>query len=162
MQLGGTLAQFGPPAEILSNPASDFVARFVGSDRGLKRLSLTRVVDVEVRPALTVRTGDDAAAVRQRAAAERTRYVLLVDERDRPIGWIPTRRLEGAATVTADHAESMSPGLEPNETLKDALGRLLDAGVETGIVVDERGAVRGLLNFADFGEFLREDADTTQ
>ena len=41
MQVGGVLAQFGPPAEILANPASDFVARFVGADRGLKRLSLT-------------------------------------------------------------------------------------------------------------------------
>ena len=35
MQVGGHLAQFGPPAEILANPANDFVARFVGADRGL-------------------------------------------------------------------------------------------------------------------------------
>ena len=42
MQVGGFLAQFGPPSEILGNPASDFVARFVGADRGLKRLSLTQ------------------------------------------------------------------------------------------------------------------------
>jgi osmoprotectant transport system ATP-binding protein len=41
MQTGGTLAQFAPPEEILAAPASDFVARFVGADRGLKRLSLT-------------------------------------------------------------------------------------------------------------------------
>ena len=34
MQVGGHLAQFGPPAEILASPASDFVARFVGADRG--------------------------------------------------------------------------------------------------------------------------------
>ena len=46
MQAGGTLAQFGTPAEILANPASDFVARFVGADRGLKRLSLVRVGDL--------------------------------------------------------------------------------------------------------------------
>jgi osmoprotectant transport system ATP-binding protein len=40
---GGVVAQFGPPAEILARPASDFVARFVGTDRGLKRLALFRV-----------------------------------------------------------------------------------------------------------------------
>ena len=52
MQAGGRLAQFGPPAEILANPASDFVARFVGADRGLKRLSLVRVGELtHVRPA---------------------------------------------------------------------------------------------------------------
>jgi osmoprotectant transport system ATP-binding protein len=38
----GRLAQLGPPAEILASPTSNFVARFVGADRGLKRLSLTR------------------------------------------------------------------------------------------------------------------------
>src|SRR5205823_13947759 len=31
MQQGGHLAQFGSPAEILANPATDFVARFVGA-----------------------------------------------------------------------------------------------------------------------------------
>jgi osmoprotectant transport system ATP-binding protein len=51
MQVGGVLAQFGPPAEILGNPASDFVARFVGADRGLKRLSLTRIADLPMEPA---------------------------------------------------------------------------------------------------------------
>ncbi|MEA2677694.1 MAG: osmoprotectant transport system ATP-binding protein, partial [Chloroflexota bacterium] len=50
LQVGGLLAQFGPPAEILANPASDFVAQFVGADRGLKRLSLTRVGELELEP----------------------------------------------------------------------------------------------------------------
>ena len=53
MQVGGVLAQFGPPAEILANPASDFVARFVGADRGLKRLSL----DSRLRPGARAGTG---------------------------------------------------------------------------------------------------------
>ena len=50
MEEGGHLAQFGPPDEILAHPASDFVARFVGVDRGLKRLSLRTVGDVQVGP----------------------------------------------------------------------------------------------------------------
>jgi osmoprotectant transport system ATP-binding protein len=50
LQVGGVLAQFGPPEEILSSPASDFVAQFVGADRGLKRLSLTKVADLPLEP----------------------------------------------------------------------------------------------------------------
>ena len=46
MQQGGHLAQYAPPVELLAHPANDFVARFVGVDRGLKRLSLLRVADV--------------------------------------------------------------------------------------------------------------------
>ena len=50
LQVGGVLAQYGPPSEILATPASDFVAQFVGADRGLKRLSLTRVTDLDLEP----------------------------------------------------------------------------------------------------------------
>jgi osmoprotectant transport system ATP-binding protein len=51
LDIGGVLAQFGPPEDILANPASDFVARFVGADRGLKRLSLASVASLELEPA---------------------------------------------------------------------------------------------------------------
>ena len=39
---GGVLAQYDTPDAILATPVDDFVARFVGADRGLKRLSLRR------------------------------------------------------------------------------------------------------------------------
>jgi osmoprotectant transport system ATP-binding protein len=47
---GGALAQYGTPEAILAEPADEFVARFVGEDRGLKRLALRRVDDVELLP----------------------------------------------------------------------------------------------------------------
>ncbi len=40
-QKGGIIAQQGSPAEILANPASDFVAEFIGADRGKRRLSVS-------------------------------------------------------------------------------------------------------------------------
>ncbi len=88
MQVGGHLAQFGPPAEILAAPADEFVARFVGADRGLKRLSLSRVGDLELRQVAMARVGDDAATARAEAAADPFGFLLLVDGEDRPIGWI--------------------------------------------------------------------------
>jgi osmoprotectant transport system ATP-binding protein len=48
---GGVLAQYDTPERILADPADDFVARFVGADRGLKRLSLTRLDELELEPA---------------------------------------------------------------------------------------------------------------
>jgi osmoprotectant transport system ATP-binding protein len=50
LRQGGTLAQYDTPEAILASPADDFVAEFVGADRGLKRLSLRRVADVELVP----------------------------------------------------------------------------------------------------------------
>jgi osmoprotectant transport system ATP-binding protein len=37
----GRLQQYAPPAELLAAPANDFVASFVGADRGIKRLGVT-------------------------------------------------------------------------------------------------------------------------
>lgn len=40
LQKGGVVAQVGTPAEILANPADEFVAGFVGVDRGKRRLRI--------------------------------------------------------------------------------------------------------------------------
>src|SRR5262249_22676637 len=42
--------QYDTPDAILANPADDFVARFVGADRGLKRLALRRLDEIELDP----------------------------------------------------------------------------------------------------------------
>jgi osmoprotectant transport system ATP-binding protein len=47
---GGVLAQYDTPERILAAPADDFVARFVGEDRGLKRLALRRVDEIDLLP----------------------------------------------------------------------------------------------------------------
>jgi osmoprotectant transport system ATP-binding protein len=45
---GGELAQYDTPREILTHPADDFVAQFVGADRGIKRLSLTTLGEMQL------------------------------------------------------------------------------------------------------------------
>ena len=55
---GGVLAQFDTPEAILAEPADEFVAQFVGADRGLKRLSLRRLDEVELLPV----PNDDSAS----------------------------------------------------------------------------------------------------
>jgi osmoprotectant transport system ATP-binding protein len=51
LRQGGKLAQYDTPEAILASPADEFVAEFVGADRGLKRLALRRVSDVDLLPA---------------------------------------------------------------------------------------------------------------
>jgi osmoprotectant transport system ATP-binding protein len=47
---GGVLAQYDTPERILAEPADEFVARFVGADRGLKLLALRRLDELELAP----------------------------------------------------------------------------------------------------------------
>jgi osmoprotectant transport system ATP-binding protein len=158
MQVGGHLAQFGPPDEILANPASEFVARFVGADRGLKRLSLSRVQELTLRPATTAHPGDEAAEARRRAQVDPFRYLLLIDAKNRPIGWIDEKEIPTDGRLTEAMANAMSPLLNRRTTLKDALSMLLDADVQAGIVVDRSGAVLGLVTADMIAERMRETA----
>ena len=121
-QDGGVVAQFGTPAEILANPASEFVARFVGADRGLKRLALSRVSDLElIQPAIGV-VGEDAAGARDRArravqlpaAGRRGATAAGLDPRGRGPRERAARRRAG------------QPGLALGQQADDAQGRALD------------------------------------
>jgi osmoprotectant transport system ATP-binding protein len=51
LRQGGRLAQYDTPARILTAPADDFVAEFVGADRALKRLGLSTLEEVELASA---------------------------------------------------------------------------------------------------------------
>jgi osmoprotectant transport system ATP-binding protein len=159
MQVGGRIAQAGPPAVLLASPANDFVARFVGTDRGLKRLSLTRVGDIPLERAVTAREGDRAETVRARASQADAAEVLLVDEAQRPIGWIAVDHLPPGGGVEASTAVPMSPFLDRRTTLKDATSMLLDAAVKAGIVVDRDGRLLGLLTFGAVVAAMRDERD---
>jgi osmoprotectant transport system ATP-binding protein len=155
MRTGGHLEQFASPADILANPESGFVARFVGADRGLKRLSLSRVGELDLGTVPTARPGDDAAAARRAALQHEWPYLLLVDEGDRPIGWIAEDDIPTEGHLTEDHAVPMSPLLNRRATLKDALSLLLDADVQAGIVVDRAGRALGLVTVEMIAEVMR-------
>jgi osmoprotectant transport system ATP-binding protein len=156
LQRGGILAQFDTPEAILAQPASDFVERFVGADRGLKRLSLARVGDLPLTPAVTVRVGELRADARRRLeAAGNPEYALLVDADGRPHGWIRDHDLAGGGEISADVAVPGAAPVQPETTLRDALSTMLASSVQLGVVVDERDRVLGLMSVDDIGEALR-------
>lgn len=156
-QGGGEVAQFGTPAEILSQPASDFVARFVGTDRGLKRLSLFRVGDVPVESLPVARVGEPAAPARARLAAHPFHYLLVLDKEGRPLGWAHEDSLSRHDEITAELAHPMSPVLDRRTTLKDALSLLLEADVQAGLVADRNGMYQGVLTVDAIADFARRE-----
>ena len=155
MEQGGVLAQYAPPDEILASPASDFVARFVGVDRGLKRLSLAKVRDLDLQPVATGRDGDDADEASARAAVAGFPYLLLVDGANRPIGWLDATRLPPRGRVDGAKATPPGPLIEPESTVKDALSMLLANEVQAGIVTDRHGRPLGLITVESIGVALR-------
>ncbi|HEX5782259.1 MAG TPA: ABC transporter ATP-binding protein [Solirubrobacteraceae bacterium] len=74
---GGVLAQYDTPEAILAAPADDFVAQFVGADRGLKRLALRRVNEVDLLP---VPDGDGNAPACSQLTTLRDALSLMLTE----------------------------------------------------------------------------------
>jgi osmoprotectant transport system ATP-binding protein len=91
LEQGGKLAQYDTPDAILAAPASDFVARFVGADRGLKRLSLATLADLELEPLNGVREPRAALETSLRDAlslmlTNKGEPLVAIDGRGDPVG----------------------------------------------------------------------------
>ncbi len=124
---GGHLVQFDTPQRILAEPADDFVARFVGLDRGLKRLSLSSLSDLSLEAADTVKDGTPVA---RRSDHNR---VVFVDDQGRPVG-----------RLGSDGPEPVGALGDPHTSLRDALSLIMSDANRPLVVVDADGVVAGL------------------
>jgi osmoprotectant transport system ATP-binding protein len=112
---GGHLVQCAAPAELLARPADDFVADFLGAERGLKLLSLTTLAEVPQGP-----------------APEGGTWTLVVDEARKPLHWatkgaeIPVRPLKDGDSLLAALNESVA-------SPTGLIARVDAAGVLTGV-----------------------------
>jgi osmoprotectant transport system ATP-binding protein len=94
LEQGGVLAQYDPPAEVLANPATPFVADFVGKDRGLKRLRVTTITEDDLVPLPA--DGDGVAPEVRTGQTLQDAYAALVLS-DR--GWVAVGAAEGNGQV---------------------------------------------------------------
>jgi osmoprotectant transport system ATP-binding protein len=141
---GGILAQFATPAELLLSPADDFVEQFVGSDRALKRLSLSRVRDLELLPVVQVRDGDPSEWVRGQLVGARVPYPLVVDRDGKPLAWLDADDLS-RERVSAGEGSHVAI-LDQDAVLRDAFSTVLQNRVRFAVVVDEHGNALGVLS----------------
>ncbi len=75
LRVGGKLAQFAPPAELLAKPADDFVESFIGQDRGYRALTFVTAEDL---PLAAYRPSCRWARTASRRAGGRTASTLPV------------------------------------------------------------------------------------
>jgi osmoprotectant transport system ATP-binding protein len=124
MSEGGHVEQFATPAELLGRPANAFVADFVGSDRGLKRLAVTGIDAADLERPPVVHAGDrlaDARATLERAGA---RWAVVLDDDDHLLGWLSGDRAIGPGTVGST-ARRMEAWVPVDASLKSAMAVML-------------------------------------
>ncbi|MFC4033562.1 ABC transporter ATP-binding protein [Streptomyces polygonati] len=155
----GRIEQFDTPATVLGAPATPYVAEFVGSDRGLKRLSVTAIEPTDLEQPPTVRLDDTVAAAAARMREEDARWAVVLDPEGVLHGWVPAETLARAknGTVRA-HARRMDAWVPVGASLKQAFATMLqyDAG---WIAVLDGARFVGVLTPALLHEALRRSID---
>lgn len=152
LNVGGVLEQAAPPAEMLSNPATPFVADFLGEERGLKRLALITIDEIEPGDGPVARvgaSGDDARAV---MAAHHVGWIGVLDG-ERLLGWKWADQVNG--TVTADDLQSFRAVVRPHTTLRTALDGIVGSATNVAIVEDVDGRYRGMVRVEEISEGVR-------
>jgi len=154
---GGKLEQYDTPASILGAPANGFVGDFVGSDRGLKRMSVTAIDAGDLDHPPVVHLDDSLVEAAKRLREERSRWAVVLDSRDRLHGWIGIDTT-AASGLVRDAARRMEAWVPAGASLKQAFAEMLqyDAG---WVAVLEGERFLGVLTPRTLHEALRRSVE---
>ncbi len=124
LEVGGVLAQYDTPAEVLGSPASDFVADFVGADRALKRLKVTPIEVESLDHPPTVQPSESLAHARRIMGSRGAPWVAVVDADGRLRGHVRAANAGGEATA-GERAERVESWVSTDDYLENALAAML-------------------------------------
>ena len=154
---GGKLEQYDNPATILGAPANGFVADFVGSDRGLKRMSVTPITPSDLVHPPIVHLDDSMATAAERLRSAGARWAVVLDSNERLHGWIAADCAADTGLVR-DAARRMEAWVPADASLKQAFSEMLqhDAG---WVAVLEGERFLGVLTPNTLHEALRRSVE---
>jgi osmoprotectant transport system ATP-binding protein len=151
LRQGGTLAQAATPAELLASPNDAFVADFVGAARGYRALGFhnsDNLLKLNDEPTITV--GQPLSTI----PSTQGRWVLVVDDKRAPIGWVDTEGVRGDRIQDSDVNLSGT-----SATVGDPLRNLLNSALSSPsgrcVVTDESGALLGTASDHDVIDAIR-------
>ena len=148
MRVGGKLAQFAAPAELLSRPADAFVAGFVGRDRGYRALGFAAAGSLPLATEGAVAMGAPLRAARDSAV---NGWTLVIDPESKPLGWLASGGLPDSALAGEVTPELLNLGgtlATEAGTLREALDAALSSPSGRGVIVHEDGSFAGTVTAA--------------
>ena len=144
LDVGGVLEQYATPDELLSDPASDFVASFLGRERGLRRLALRTVAEVDPGDGPTTRPDDRCAVAIDAMDRHDMPWAAVIDD-GCLVGWVD--RADAAATpsspVSALPLHDFVSVVTPSTPLREALDVIVNAHSRAAVVVEDAATVDG-------------------
>ena len=155
---GGVLEQYDPPARLLSNPGSDFVAGFIGADRGYRGLQFTKATGL---PLHDVRTVEEAGIGSLNLGPGE--WALVTKPDGSPYAWIDANGAGLYRQGKSLYDSTMAGGslFLPNGTMRLALDAALSSPAGLGVAVDDRRQVIGGVTADDVLAAIKDKRATT-
>ncbi len=153
LRTGGRLAQYAPPAELLSNPADTFVEDFLGADRGIRRLSFFSAAGLDLLTAPIVAV--DATAEQIARAAQGAPYVLVTGIDGKPLGWSEPGALTAGSIDTGRLLSYGRPFVAGEDSLRSALDCAVLSPAGWAVAVDGEGRATGVVSQTAIAEAIR-------
>ena len=146
MNVGGILEQFASPDELLDAPANEFVASFLGRERGLRRLALRTVADITPIAGPSVSPEASPSAAIEVMDRFGTSWVAIV-EAETLHGWLSRKVVEGAlegagaigSTVGELPLRPFGSRVSPTTPLREALDVIVNARSRMAAVIERDG-----------------------
>jgi osmoprotectant transport system ATP-binding protein len=142
---GGSLQQYDEPAQLLSQPANEFVARFIGLGRGYRWLQLIDAAGLPVHD--VERIAADSLA----DTGLPDGWAVVIDDAGAPVGWIDAEglRRHRAGAPLSESMSGVGALFHSGGNLSQALDAALSSPSGVGVAVDEGGKVVGGVLAAD-------------
>jgi osmoprotectant transport system ATP-binding protein len=151
LRQGGTLAQAATPAELLAAPKDAFVADFVGSARGYRALGFQTSDDLlKLNDEPTITVGQQVSTI----ASTQGRWVLVVDDKRAPLGWVDTESVRGDRIQDSD-VNLCATSASRNDPLRDLLNSALSSPSSRCVITDESGVLVGTASDHDVMDAIR-------
>jgi osmoprotectant transport system ATP-binding protein len=141
------IAQYDTPEKILTDPADDFVADFIGGGASIKRLSLSTVEDIEPADWPVASLADGYEQVQEKMRSSNKGYVLLLDDQDRPSRWVGAEDIENDDTSLEEAGRPAVAIVEASSSLYNTLDTMITSYKGSAILVDGEGRYQGVVDF---------------
>ena len=135
MNVGGVLEQYDTPDDMLRAPASPFVERFIGADRGMKRLRLHTVDELPFLQGPVVDVESDHDRADQVMAANGSEW-LGVTREGRFTGWVHRGQLDRARPLRDAPVALPAAQVTPDSTLHHAVEVIMASDTSVAVIED--------------------------
>ncbi len=153
------IAQYDTPENILTSPADEFVEDFIGEGASIKRLSLSRVRDIEPANWPVAGIRDSREEVLGRIRETGRDYVLLLDERRRPKRWVNVEEVERNGVPLEEAGWPAVAIVGEDASLYETLDTMITSYKGSAIVVGEDGSYKGVVDFSTVLEMIDSARD---